>query len=111
MHGKMDTLKERLEYYMRRGGLKPTTLSKKTRLKVTPARDILDHGGIPNPRIDTFVKLCRALGVAPHQLSPDFEKLYSPRQRELLADINDLDERDSFLQKEIAKEKSKKKPV
>ncbi|MFA6104957.1 MAG: helix-turn-helix transcriptional regulator [Victivallaceae bacterium] len=99
----MNSFKERLKFYMLQAGLNPTSLSKKARLNVTAVRDILEHTGTPNPRIDTFAKLCQALGVSPHQLSPEFEKLYSPRQRNLLDEISDLDDRDRQLQREIDK--------
>ena len=80
----MDTFKTRLRFYMRRAGLNPTSLSRKARLNVSAVRDIFRHAGTPHPRIDTFVKLCRALGVSPHQLSQDVANLYSPRQLEIL---------------------------
>ena len=105
----MDNFKTRLKFYMDRAGLNPTSLSKKARLNVTAVRDILEHNGTPNPRIDTFIKLCLALGVGPHRLSPDFIKLYSPRQLELLDDIDELSEMDAELSKEIIKEKNRKK--
>jgi len=104
----MSNLKERLEFYMTKAGLNPTSLSRKARLNITAVRDILQHPGTPNPRIDTFIKLCQALGVGAHQLSSEFERLFSPRQRELLEEISELDEKDSRLQKEIAKEKGKR---
>jgi hypothetical protein len=105
----MDNFKTRLKFYMSKAGLNPTSLSRKAQLNVTAVRDILEHTGTPNPRIDTFIKLCRALGIGPHQLSQDFANLYLPRQLELLEDINDLNERNTQLSKEIVKEKSKKK--
>ena len=71
----MDDFKARLRFFMRENGFNPTSLSKKAQLNATAVRDILEHDGTPNPRIDTFVKLCRALGVKPSQLSPDLEKL------------------------------------
>jgi len=40
-------------------------------------------------------------------LSPDFMKLYSPRQLELLDEISELNERDAQLRREIIKEKNK----
>lgn len=107
----MDNFKTRLKFYMDRAGLNPTSLSKKARLNATAVRDILEHNGTPNPRIDTFVKLCHALGVGPHQLSQDFANLYSPRQLELLDDIDELNEMDAQLSKEIIKEKNRKKSV
>jgi transcriptional regulator with XRE-family HTH domain len=73
----MDTFKTRLRFYMKQAGLNPTSLSRKAGLNVTAVRDILAHEGTPNPRIDTFIKLCRALGVSPEQLSPDFASLHS----------------------------------
>jgi transcriptional regulator with XRE-family HTH domain len=106
----MDSFKERLEFYMIRAGLNPTSLSRKALLNITAVRDILEHETNPNPRIDTFIKLCQALSVSPHQLAPEFSKLYSPRQRTLLDEISDLDEKDRQLQKEIDKEKTRKKP-
>jgi len=105
----MDSFKERLKFYMIWAGLNPTSLSRKARLNVTSVRDILEHRGTPNPRIDTFIKLCHALGVGPHQLSPELAKLYSPRQRNLLDEISSLDERNHHLQREIDKLKNKKK--
>ncbi|MCE9507974.1 MAG: helix-turn-helix domain-containing protein [Alphaproteobacteria bacterium] len=102
----MSNLKERLEFYMTKAGLNPTSLSRKARLNITAVRDILQHPGNPNPRIDTFIKLCEALGIGAHQLSPQFERLFSPRQRELLDGISELDEKDSQMRKEIAKEKN-----
>ena len=89
-----DTFKKRLEFYMIKKGFNPTSLSRKARLNVTAVRDILKHSGNPNPRIDTFAKLCHALGVSPYHLSPDFEKLYSARQRYLLDEISGLDKRE-----------------
>jgi hypothetical protein len=73
----MDTFKTRLRFYMKRAGLNPTSLSRKAHLNVTAVRDILEHAGTPNPRIDTFINLCKALSVVPHQLSPDFADLDS----------------------------------
>ncbi len=105
----MDNFKTRLKFYMSKAGLNPTSLSKKARLNVTAVRDILEHTGTPNPRIDTFIKLCHALGIGPHQLSQDFANLYSPRQLELLEDIHELNERNTQLSKEITKEKNIKK--
>lgn len=72
----MDNLKSLLKFHMERKGLNPTSLSKKAHLSTTAVRDILKHGSNPYPRIDTFVKLCRALDVSPHQLSPLFANLY-----------------------------------
>lgn len=80
----MDTFKTRLKFYMGRAGLNPTSLSRKARLNVSAVRDIFRHRGTPHPRIDTFVKLCRALGIGPHQLSRDVANLYTPRQLEKL---------------------------
>src|SRR4051812_32413333 len=105
----MDNFKSRLKFYMNRAGLNPTSLSKRARLNMTAVRDILEHEGMPNPRIDTFIKLCKALGIGPHQLSQELGSLYSPRQLELLDDIADLNERDSHLSQEIIKEKNRKK--
>lgn len=73
----MDNLKTLLKFHMERKGLNPTSLSKKAGLNVTAVRDILAHDADPYPRIDTFTKLCRALEVRPHQLSPLFRDLYS----------------------------------
>jgi hypothetical protein len=78
----MDDLKTRLRFYMRESGLNPTSLSRKAQLNATAVRDILEHPKTPNPRIDTFIKLCRALGVKPGQLSPDMEKLCIVRSNE-----------------------------
>lgn len=89
----MNDFKTRLEFYMRKKGFNPTSLSRKAQLSATAVRDILEHEGVPNPRIDTFAKLCHALGVSTYHLSPDFEKLYSPRQRRLLDKIDKLDDR------------------
>lgn len=69
----------------------PSNLSRKAGLNATAVRDILEHEGTPNPRIDTFIKLCCALGVSPHQLSPELAKLYSPRQRRMLDKMNSSD--------------------
>ena len=103
----MDSLKERLEFYMKRSGLNPTSLSRKAWLNITAVR-ILQHEGTPNPRIDTFTELCRALGVSPYHLSPNFADLYSPRQRDLLDEIDELDKKDRQLQKKITKTKTRK---
>ena len=86
----------------------PTSLARKARLNVTAVRDILQHVGDPNPRIDTFFKLCRALDVGPHQLSPDFATLYSPRQCGRLDEAYELDKKDRKLHRASAKEKSRK---
>ena len=104
----MDNFKTLLKFYMSRAGLNPTSLSRKAKLNVTAVRDILEHTGTPNPRIDTFIKLCHALGVGPHQLSQDFANLYSPRQLEILEDAAERDERSIQLDKDIIKEKGKK---
>jgi DNA-binding phage protein len=72
----MDTLKARLEFYMRQEGFNPTSLSRQAHLSLTAVRDILQHPGNPDPRITTLVKLCQALGIKPYQLSPDIDKLY-----------------------------------
>jgi CheY-like chemotaxis protein/DNA-binding Xre family transcriptional regulator len=56
----------------------PTSLAKKAGLSRTAVRDLLSHDGDPNPRIDTFIKLCKALKVAPHQLSPGLAELRLP---------------------------------
>ena len=104
----MDTFKRRLEFYMNRVGLNPTSLSRKARLSITTVRDILEHSANPKPRIDTFAKLCRALGVSPHHLSPDFSDLYSPRQRRFLTEIEELDERERRLMSGLSRGKSKK---
>jgi transcriptional regulator with XRE-family HTH domain len=103
----MDNFKTRLKFYMGKAGMNPTSLSRKAGLNATAVRDILKHSAVPNPRIDTFIKLCHALNVGPHQLSPDFMKLYSPRQLELLDEISELNERDAQLRQEIIKEKNK----
>ena len=92
-HMKEGSFKERLEFYMNREGFTPTSLSKKAQLNMTAVRDILEHEGTPNPRIDTFAKLCYALNVSPYHLSPDFEKTYTPRQRLLLDKLDKLDGR------------------
>ncbi len=89
----MDDFKTRLVFHMRKKGLNPTSLSRKARLGTTVVRDIIEHRGTPNPRIDTFVKLCHALGVTPHRLSPEVEGLYSPQQRLLLEKMDKLDEK------------------
>jgi hypothetical protein len=107
----MDTFKTRLRFYMSRAGLNPTSLSRKAKLNVTAVRDILEHTGTPNPRIDTFIKLCQALGIGPHQLSQDFANLYSPRQLEILEDAEERNERNLHLDKENVKEKNKKKAL
>jgi len=107
----MDTFKARLRFYMSRAGLNPTSLSRKAKLNVTAVRDILEHSGTPNPRIDTFIKLCQALGLGPHQLSQDFASLYSSRQLEVIEDANERDERNIYLSKEFVKEKNKKKSI
>ena len=104
----MDSFKERLEFYMNRAGLNPTSLSREARLNITAVRDILEHDTTPKPRIDTFAKLCRALGVSPHHLSPDFSDLYSPRMRDLLDEVYELDEKERQLRKKITKEKTRK---
>jgi hypothetical protein len=111
MLGDMDNFKARLKFYMSRAGLNPTSLSRKARLNVTAVRDILEHTGTPNPRIDTFIKLCHALGIGPHQLSQDFANLYPPRQLELLEDIDEMNERNTQLSTEVTKEKNKRKTV
>jgi len=80
----MPTFKKRLEYYMLREGLRPSSLSKKAGLNITAVRDILTHKGSPAPRISTFVSLCKALNVYPHQLHPGVAKLYTSRQRRCL---------------------------
>ena len=94
---------------MSKAGLNPTSLSRKARLNVTAVRDILEHSGTPNPRIDTFIKLCHALGIGPHQLSQDFANLYSSRQLEFLDDIDELNERNTQLNKDVIEEKDRKK--
>ena len=104
----MDTFKTRLKFYMSRAGLNPTSLSRKAKLNVTAVRDILEHTGTPNPRIDTFIKLCQALNIGPHQLSQDFANLYSPRQLEMIEDAEERNERSQQLN-ELVKEKTKKK--
>jgi transcriptional regulator with XRE-family HTH domain len=71
----MNDLKSRIRFYMRKKGFNPTSLSRRAQLNATAVRDILEHEKTPNPRIDTFIKLCRALEVSPSQLSPDIEKL------------------------------------
>ena len=71
----MDDFKTRLRFYMRERGLNPTSLSRRAQLNATAVRDLLEHATMPNPRIDTFVKLCRALGIKPSQLSPEMEQL------------------------------------
>lgn len=106
----MDTFKTRLRFYMSRAGFNPTSLSRKAKLNVTAVRDILEHTGTPNPRIDTYIKLCQALGVGPHQLSQDFANLFTPQQLELLEDVAERHERDAQLNREAAREKGKKKP-
>jgi DNA-binding XRE family transcriptional regulator len=80
----MDQFKQRLAYYMKKAGLNPTSLAKKAGLSQTAVRDILDHVGDPNPRIDTFIKLCRALGLRPYHLSAQIERLYPPHLLRLL---------------------------
>jgi DNA-binding Xre family transcriptional regulator len=72
----MDTLKARLEFYMRQKGFNPTNLSRRAGLSITSVRDILQHPGKPDPRITTVVKLCKALDIKPYQLSPDIEEFY-----------------------------------
>lgn len=76
----MNNLKTLLKFHMERKGLNPTSLSKKAGLSSTAVRDILEHDSTPFPRIDTFAKLCRALEVSPHQLSPLFADLYTHEQ-------------------------------
>jgi len=71
----MNDLKTRLRFYMRKNGFNPTSLSREAGLNATAIRDILEHPGTPNPRIDTFVKICHALQVNPSQLSPALEIL------------------------------------
>ena len=88
---KAGAFKKRLQYYMLKGGFTPTSLSRKAKLNITAVRDILVHEGTPNPRIDTFSKLCRALGVLPHQLHPEFEKFYAARQSRPLAPLKKKD--------------------
>lgn len=105
------TFKERLEFYMIKRGLNPTSLAKRARLNITAIRDILQHEGSPHPRIDTFIKLCLALDVKPHHLSPEIAKLYSSRQRRFLDEMEHLDERHDRLKKKIDKEKNGKKPA
>jgi hypothetical protein len=85
----MDNLKTRLKFHMRRKGLNPTSLSRKAHLNVTAVRDILQHESTPYPRIDTFAKLCRALDVSPHELSPLFIGLY-PYEQDLLDQVHEL---------------------
>ncbi len=85
---------------MQKGGFNPTSLSKKASLNVTAVRDILKHEGTPNPRIDTFFKLCRALSVNPYNLFPAFRELFSHRLRRLLDKAEKLDERDQQLLEE-----------
>ncbi len=102
----MDTFKKRLEYYMRCKGFNPTSLARHALLNMTAIRDILEHEATPNPRIDTFVKLCRALGVSPDQLSPDFEKLYTTDQLQMLAIVWALERKDAELAKEGSEQKS-----
>lgn len=92
----MDTFKKRLEFYMKKKGFNPTSLSRKARLSTTAVRDMLEHPGNPNPRIDTFLKLCLALEVLPHQLFPECAALYSPRQRQMLDKIGVLDEKEAL---------------
>lgn len=107
----MDNFKTRLRFYMSRAGLNPTSLSRKAKLNVTAVRDILEHTGMPNPRIDTFIKLCHALGIGPHQLSQDFANLFSQSQLEMLEDAEERNERNIQLSKEIVKDKTKKRLV
>ena len=83
----MDSFKSRLLFYMIKAGFNPTSLAKRAGLNTTAIRDILKHPGTPNPRIDTFIKLCTALDLEPHQLSLDFANLYSARHLELLESI------------------------
>lgn len=92
----METLKDRLKHHLKQSGLNPTSLAKKAGLSMTSVRDILAHAD-PKPRIDTFIKLCRALEIRPHQLSSDIERLYSPRQIKMLNEITDLDAREKRL--------------
>jgi hypothetical protein len=80
----MTTFKKRLKFYMLKEGLNPASLSRKAKLNITAVRDILQHEGSPNTGINTFTKLCQALGVAPHQLSPEFGKFYTSTQRRML---------------------------
>ena len=86
----MDSFKTRLEFYMIRAGLNPTRLSRKARLNTTAVRDMLKHSGAPDPRVSTLAKLCHALGVPPHVLSPELSKLYSQSQRQLLAQTGNM---------------------
>ena len=85
---------------MIRAGLNPTSLSRKAGLNQTAVRDILAHKGVADLRMSTFVKLCHALDIAPHMLSPALSKLYSPSQRKFLAEISNQDEKYYREQKE-----------
>jgi hypothetical protein len=96
----MDTFKTRLEFHMARAGLNPTSLSRKAGLNTTGVRDILKHKGAADPRMSTFIKLCVALEVAPHVLSPELLNLYPPGQRRLLAEAGNQDEKDHQVQDE-----------
>ncbi len=105
----MDNFKTRLQFYMIKAGFNPTSLAKRAGLNTTAIRDILKHPGTPNPRIDTFIKLCAALGLEPHQLSLDFANLYSARHLELLQSIDESSERNKKLGKDPAQEQNQKK--
>jgi DNA-binding Xre family transcriptional regulator len=76
----MDNFKTRLESYMIKRGLNPTSLSKKANLNGTAVRDMLKHRGMPDPRVSTLAKLCQALDVPPHVLSPALSKFYPPEE-------------------------------
>ena len=100
----MNDLKSLLKFHMQRQGLNPTSLSKKARLSTTAVRDILEHDTTPYPRIDTFAKLCRALNVPPHQLSPLlFAGLY-PHAQEAFDKIHETGEKGGLPTREVTPE-------
>ncbi len=101
----MDTFKKRLKFYMIREGLNPASLSRKAQLNITAVRDILEHEGNPNTGINTFLKLCRALGVTGYQLSPEGAKLYPLHVRRLLDKAIDGQMSKKTVKKSIGKKK------
>lgn len=87
----MDSLQERLEYWMKIRNTNPKRLSRDAGLHETYIRDVLKRTA--NPGLDKIAKICRALDIRPHDLVPEIRDFYPPDVLDYMEDFFALEEK------------------
>lgn len=97
----MESLQDRLQYWMDIRKTNPKRLSKDAGLHSTYIRDVMQRTA--SPGLDKIAKICRALKIYPHDLVPEIRELYPPEALKLLEKFFKIEEERRNIEAEFGK--------